>query len=144
LLSPDLGVIGQSVRFALAGGLVALIYTLTTILLADVVGLAFQLALFIGSCVGLVAHFTLQRMFVWIHHEEFALPLHHQVSRYLLVAGLQYGLTAASTAVLPVAFGLPTELVYIGTVAILVSLNFLVFRHGIFHAKMAGTESDRP
>lgn len=135
LLSPDRGILGQGVRFALAGGLVALVYTLTTILLADVVGLAFQLALLIGSCVGLAMHFTLQRVFVWVHHEEFALPLHHQVGRYLLMAVIQYGLTAASIAVLPEALGLPTELVYLGTVAVLVSVNFVVFRYRIFHAK---------
>lgn len=137
LRSPDSGILGQSVRFALVGGLVMLIYLLTTILLADIAGLPFQLALPIGYFVGLVAHFTLQRVFVWVHHEEFALPLHHQVGRYLLVAGTQYGLTAASTSVLPSVLGLSTELVYIGTVAALVSLNFLVFRHRIFHAKPA-------
>jgi putative flippase GtrA len=122
-------------RFALAGGLVALIYTLTTLLLADVVGLKFQLALLIGFGVGLVTHFTLQRLFVWVHHEEFALPLHHQVGRYLFVAAIQYGLTAASTSILPAALGVSTELVYLVTVVVLVSTNFLVFRHGIFHPK---------
>jgi putative flippase GtrA len=135
LLSPDAGILGQGVRFALAGGLVALVYTLTTILLADVAGLAFQLALLIGTCVGLAMHFTLQRVFVWVHHEEFALPLRHQVGRYLLVAVLQYGLTAASTSILPGVLGLPTEVVYLGTVAVLVSVNFVVFRSRIFHAK---------
>jgi putative flippase GtrA len=138
LRSPDSGIIGQGLRFALAGGAVALIYILTTILLADLVGLDFQLALVVGFCVGLVSHFTLQRVFVWVHHVEFALPLHHQVGRYLLVAGVQYGLTAASTSTLPRVLGASTELVYLATVAILVSTNFLVFRHGIFHPKDGG------
>jgi hypothetical protein len=80
---------------------------------------------------------------VWLHDEEFALSLHHQVGRYLLAAGVQYGITAASTSLLPSILGLATEIVYVATVAVVVSTNFLVFRHGVFHAKSAarGAES---
>jgi putative flippase GtrA len=125
------------VRFALAGGTVALVYLVTTTVLADVVGMQFQIALAIGFSVGLMVHFTLQRLFVWTHHEEFALPLHHQVGRYLAAAAVQYGVTAAATALLPRALGVPTEIVYLATVAVVLSTNFLVFRHGIFHAEQA-------
>jgi len=135
LRSPESGLLGQGVRYALAGGTVALVYLVTTIVLAEVVGLPFQVALAIGFGVGILVHFTLQRLFVWTHHEEFALPLHHQVGRYLIVAGVQYGVTAASTALLPSALGVPVEIVYLATVAVVVSVNFMVFRHGIFHAK---------
>ena len=74
-------------------------------------------------------------MFVWTHHEEFALPVHHQAARYLLVAAAQYGITALSTAVLPSLLGLSTEVVYLLTVALITFTNFLVFRHGIFHPR---------
>jgi putative flippase GtrA len=134
-------VLGQGLRFALSGGTVALVYLATTTVLAEVVGLPFQAALAIGFCVGLAVHFTLQRLFVWTHHEEFALPLAHQVGRYLAVAAVQYGVTAASTALLPSALGVSTELVYLVTVAVVLSVNFLVFRHGIFHAKPVATDS---
>ncbi len=137
LKAPESGLLGQGTRFVIAGGSVALVYLVTTIVLADVVGLPFQLALAIGFCVGLVVHFTLQRLFVWTHHEEFALPLHHQVGRYLAAAAVQYGVTAASTSVLPSVLGVPTEIVYLVTVAVVISTNFLVFRHGIFHSKPA-------
>lgn len=115
----------------------AAVYLGTTTVLASVVGLPFQLALAIGFCTALVVHFTLQRLFVWAHHEEYALALHRQVARYLLVASAQYGLTAASTALLPSALGLPVEVVYLATVVLLLSASFLVFRHGVFHAKTA-------
>jgi putative flippase GtrA len=121
---------------------VALVYLTTTTVLAEVFGMPFQAALAIGFAVGLIVHFTLQRLFVWTHHEEFALPLHHQVGRYLAVAGAQYGLTAASTSLLPSALNVPTEVVYLATVAVVLSTNFLVFRHGIFHAKPAAAERD--
>ena len=134
---PNSSLLGQGLRFAIAGGTVAIVYIGTTTFLAGVVGLHFQLALAIGFCVALIVHFTLQRMFVWIHHEEFALPLRHQAGRYLVAALIQYGITAASTSWLPSALDAPTEIVYLATVAVVLSANFLVFRHGIFHAKPA-------
>jgi putative flippase GtrA len=135
LRSHESGLLGQGTRFVLAGGSVMVVYLTTTTVLANVVGLPFQLALVIGFCVGLMVHFTLQRTFVWAHTDEFALPLHHQAARYLTVAGIQYGLTAASTSLLPRALGLPTEVVYLATVAVLTIANFVIFRNGIFHAK---------
>ncbi len=143
LRTPEAGVLGQGVRFALAGGTVALIYLATTTILAEVVGMPFQAALAIGFSVGLVVHFTLQRVFVWTHHEEFALSLAHQLGRYLAVAAVQYGVTAASTGLLPSALGAPTEAVYLATVAVVLSTNFLVFRHRIFHGKPT-TEDSAP
>lgn len=136
--------LGQGVRFALSGGTVALVYLATTTILAEVVGLPFQVALAIGFAVAIALHFTLQRLFVWTHHEEFALPLAHQAGRYLVVASVQYGVTAASTALLPSALGVSTEVVYLATVAVVLSVNFLVFRHGIFHAKPVATDSVPP
>jgi putative flippase GtrA len=128
-------VVGQGVRFLLSGGVVAIVYPATTTVLADVVGLPFQAALAIGFTVGLALHFTLQRVFVWGHGDGFALPLNMQLRRYLLVAALQYGITAASTSLLPSALGVSTEVVYLVTVAAIIVTNFLLFRFVIFHAK---------
>jgi putative flippase GtrA len=127
--------LGQSARYVLTGGTVTVVYLGTTTLLASVVGLPFQVALAIGYCAGVSVHFSMQRFFVWAHHEEYALALHHQAARYLALTGTEYGLTAASTAILPKALGMPVEVVYLGTVAALVSVNFMVFRNGIFHPK---------
>ncbi len=135
LLGQESGVLGQGARFVIAGATVMVVYLTSTTVLADVVGLPFQAALAIGYCLGLVVHFTLQRLFVWAHGEAFALAMHHQAFRYLSVAAVQYGVTAASTALLPEALGAPTELVYVVTVGVVTVTNFLVFRHGIFHAQ---------
>jgi putative flippase GtrA len=142
LRAPDPGILRQGIRFALAGGTVALVYLSVTTVLAEVVGLPFQAALAIGFSVGLLVHFTLQRLFVWTHHDEFALPLRHQVGRYLALSAVQYSVTAASTALLPAALNVSAEVVYLATVAVLVSTNFLVFRYRIFHAKAAAPEQD--
>jgi len=142
LKAPESGLVGQGVRFALSGGTVALVYLGITTMLAEVVELPFQEALAIGFCLAMVVHFTLQRLFVWMHHEEFALPLRHQLGRYLVSAAVQYGLTAASTGLLPSALGISAELVYLATVAAMLGSNFLVFRYGIFHAKSAASDAE--
>jgi putative flippase GtrA len=116
---------GQGFRFVLTGGFVALVYVAVTTLLAEVVGLPFEAALAIGFALAIVTHFSLQRFFVWRHPSSFALPLHHQLARYLTLAGLQYGLTAGITAVLPRALGVSPEVVYLPTVVALSTMNFL-------------------
>ncbi len=141
LRAPDSGIAFQGARFVIAGATVTLVYLGVTTLLSAVFGLPFQAALIIGFSCGLVVHFSLQRLFVWGHGDAFALSLHHQAARYLVAAVIQYGLTAASTALLPVILGLSTEVVYLATVTVVISTNFLVFRHGIFHSKPAMTDS---
>jgi putative flippase GtrA len=127
------GVAGQGARYAMSGVVVALVYLLATTLLAEVVGLPFQVALPIGFALALCVHFTLQRLFVWVHEEEFALPFQRQARRYLVLAGVQYGVTATSTSLLPGVLGLPTEAVYLITVLLLASANFLLYRNVVFH-----------
>ena len=135
LRSPDSGAVGQGLRYAVAGSIVALWYLITTTVLAEVFGVAFQLALAIGFVSAVLVHFTLQRFFVWVHHAGFALGLRSQVGRYLVVAGVQYAITAAATSVLPHALGLPVTPVYFATALGLASVNFLIFRGGVFHAE---------
>jgi putative flippase GtrA len=125
--------VGQGARFVLSGAFVALVYTATTSILAHVVGLHFQVALVIGYTVGLATHFALQRLFVWTHEDGFELGIHHQLPRYLLLALAQYGLTAAITATVPNALGVPTEAVYLVTVALLGAANFVILRTRVFH-----------
>ena len=134
LRSPDSGAVGQGLRYAVAGSIVALWYLVTTTVLAEVFGVPFQLALAIGFVSAVLVHFTLQRFFVWVHHTEFALGLGAQVGRYLAVAGTQYGITVAATSILPAALDVPVTPVYLVTAIALASVNFLVFRGGVFHA----------
>jgi putative flippase GtrA len=135
LLTPEAGLLGQSVRFVVSGCASAAVYLLSTTGLALVAGLPFELALAVGFCVTVAFNFTLQRMFVWVRREGFALPLHRQFGRYLSVALAQYGLTALRVAVLPGVLGLPAEIVYLTSAVALAMVNFLAFRHGVFHAK---------
>lgn len=132
---------GRGVRFALSGVAVSIVYLSTTTLLAAVAGLPFQAALVIAYGVTIVVHFALQRFFVWAHREQFALPLHRQLGRYLLVAGGVYGATAASALLLPPVLGLSAEAVYLIVTPILTAINFMLYRNGVFHARsVAGGE----
>lgn len=124
----------QGFRFALVGAVVFGIYVGTTTLLAEVIGLPFEVSLAIGFALAVATHFNLQRLYVWRHAAAFALPLHHQLARYLTMAGIQYGLTAAITSTVPHALGISPELVYLPTVTLITATNFLIFRSRIFHA----------
>jgi putative flippase GtrA len=137
---PAWGLAGQGARFALAGALVACAYALVTLMLHDVLLVPFQIALAIGFGLSVVLHFTLQRVFVWRHHERFALPMGHQALRYLPMCATQYGLTALSTSQLPGLLHLPVEAVYPPTVLAVASLNFLIFRSHVFHVAGATAE----
>lgn len=123
----------HGIRFAISGAAVALLYLLVTTALANGFGVAFQVALAIGFATAITAHFALQRLFVWVHHSEFALDMRQQVPRYLTLVALQYGATAAATHLLPDRLGLSVTVVYLGTTVLVVTVNFLIFRSRIFH-----------
>jgi putative flippase GtrA len=135
--SPKAGLLGQGLRFALSGAFVALVYLTTTTVLHGVFAVPFQIALAIGFVTGITVHFTLQRLFVWRHPNKFALSAHRQAIRYLTIAGVQYAVTALSTARLPTLLGVPVEVVYLTTTLIVTTINFVLFRSRVFHADRA-------
>jgi putative flippase GtrA len=134
LRGADARLLGQLVRFLITGGIATGIYVASTNLLAYVAGLPFEAALIIGFGAAIATQFTLFRLWVWPNRERFALPLHHQAGRFLAVAALVYGLTAACTSLLPGALEVPTEVVYLACVAASPVVNFVVSRNGIFHS----------
>jgi putative flippase GtrA len=142
--SPEWGLAGQGVRFAISGCLVAFMYVTVTTVLHVVFAVAFQLALAIGFVSSVALHFTLQRLFVWRHHRRFALAVHHQAARYLGMCAAQYALTALATARLPSLLGLPVELVYVVTMLTVATVNFVVFRGRVFHPVLGADRGDVP
>lgn len=132
--SLDSGILGQGIRFASVGVVVTLIYVTTTTVLTDIFGVPFQLALAFGLATAICVHFTLQRLFVWVHHAQFALGVRGQLSRYLPVAGIQYAITATSTLLLPGALDVSVTIVYLVITPTLTVVNFLFFRRRVFHA----------
>jgi putative flippase GtrA len=125
--------VGQSVRFASAGGLVACTYVAITTGLSQLAHVPFQLALAIGLVCAVSLHFALQRLFVWRGDADYALSVHGQLWRYLAIVAVQYGLTASATAILPTALGVPVIAVYLVVTALITVGNFVIFRGRIFH-----------
>jgi len=80
---------------------------------------------------------------VLVHYEGFALPFRGQVGRYLAMAGTQYAITVASTAVLPGALGVSTEIVYLATMAVVTGAGFVLMRFVIFHADSDALDPER-
>ena len=136
-----MGLGAQGLRFVLAGAIVWLVNLSVTTVLAVVVGLPFQVALLTGYVVSVAVHFALQRLFVWAHRDGFALSVRRQLGRYLLLVAIQYGVTAASTLLLPSVLGLSSEAIFLIVVPLQASINFLLFRNSIFHPHSTHTDA---
>jgi putative flippase GtrA len=138
LRSHESGLLGQGLRFGLAGATVAGVYVLSTLLLVHVLGLGFEAALPIGFAIAITVHFTLQRTFVWIPANACALPIRRQLPRDLTIALTQYGMTALALALLPRALGVKPDVVYLCCVVLLTILSFLLLRARVFHPDELG------
>jgi putative flippase GtrA len=114
---------------------------LTSIL--SLIGVPFQVALIVSFTCAVALHFTLQRVFVWSQHAEYALPMREQLKRYLPLVSIQYVTTAGATAILPAWFGLPVLAVYIAITLTYSLFNFLFFRARIFHVGIESGARDR-
>ncbi len=127
----------DAIRYAVAGGLVALWYIGATLALRDLAGLPIQAAIPIAYVTAMVLHFVLQRTFVFAHQEEFHLSADQQAGRYVLIALVQYSITATATALLPDLLGLDERIVYVGCVLTISASTFLFLRSRVFHAPTA-------
>lgn len=128
---------GQAVRYVIAAATVAGAYVAGTLLLSGPLALPIQAAIPIALVTAVSMHFLLQRYFVYLDAEAFALRMHHQVGRYLVICASQYALTAASTALLPPLLDLSERVVYLATVVVISGATFLVLRTQVFHAPPA-------
>lgn len=124
---------GEPFRFAVAGGVTALVYFGGTLLLSGPVGLPIQLSILVAYATSLAVHFTMQRVLVFRDHDAFELAVHQQAGRYLTLAAIQYAFTATATAVLPSALGLSDQVVYVLSAGTAACVTFLVLRRHVFH-----------
>jgi putative flippase GtrA len=138
---PELGLLGQGIRYAIAGATVASVSLAGTIVLAEGAGFAYEVAFAIAYSAAVVTHFILQRYFVWSHHEEYALPLHLQLVRYLPIAATNYGIVAGALALLPHALHTSSLHVYLVSTVSMTAISFLLFRTSVFHAQGGAEES---
>jgi putative flippase GtrA len=131
LLTHDLT--GPLIRYGVAGGCVALVYLSVPLLLHDVVGIPIEVAIPIGYALALTLQFNLQRHFVFHHIDEFALTTRQQISRYAVMAAVQYPTTALATAFLPRLLHISSDAAFLATTGTISLTAFLLLRGHIFH-----------
>jgi putative flippase GtrA len=123
----------QLARFGLTGALVFAVYTGGTLLLSGPLGVPIVAAIAMTYPVVVVIHFTMQRRFVFLDRDAFALPLKGKLLRYFTALICNYALTTALVITLPHALGVSQEIVFVGVVIVVSLLSFALLRGWIFH-----------
>jgi putative flippase GtrA len=124
---------GPLIRYGIAGGCVAAVYLSVPLLLHDVVGIPIEVAIPIAYLLALTLHFNLQRHFVFHHVDEFALTTRQQISRYAMIAAVQYPTTALATAFLPGQLHISSDAAFLIITATISLTSFLLLRGHVFH-----------
>jgi putative flippase GtrA len=124
-----------TLRYGISGVLLALFTLGMPILLNVAFGLPLEACIPIIYVVGVALQFTSQRLFVFRHVEEFALPMRRQILWYVVLVAIQYPLNAVATAILPSVLGVPQRLVYVGVTLAIAVLTLLFLRRNVFHAR---------
>jgi putative flippase GtrA len=124
---------GQSIRYVVAGGTVALVYLSLPLVFHADFGVAIQIAIPIAYVLAVSLHFQLQRHFVFRHVTEFALSRRKQIARYVALGLVQYPTAALSTALLPSVLGFSEQAAFVCTSLAISATFFLLLRGHVFH-----------
>ncbi len=125
----------QLLRFATAGGLVALVYLGLGVALSGPLGVPIQVAIPIAYVVAVSLHYSLQRWFVFAHADAFALGGRAQLRRYVAVGAGQYALQALATSFLPDVLGVSEQVVFVAVAVLTPIVSFVVLRAAVFHQR---------
>jgi putative flippase GtrA len=123
----------QLLRFGLTGAFVFGIYAGGTLLLSGPLGLPIVLAIGLAFSLALAVNFTMQRRFVFLDHDTFALRARTQFTRYIIAAACNYALTSLIVTTVPQALGVSQQLVFVVTALVMSLVGFSVVRWWIFH-----------
>ena len=133
-----------TLRFAVSGLVVGLFYLGMPLLVNAVLGVPLEACLPVIYVLAVMLQFTLQRLFVFRHVSEFALSTRRQVLWYVMIAAIQYPLSAAATAVLPGWLGLRERVVYVAATLLIAFATFLFLRRNVFHGADVASAADSP
>jgi putative flippase GtrA len=133
----------QPLRYGMVGALTALTYLALTLLFTNSLELPIQLAMVIAYPSSLIVHFSGQRWFVFHSPEGFALGMHHQAGRYLLVGGIQLAISLLATTFLPPLLGVDERIVYLAVTLGLTVIGYLLLRFRVFHGPPAAAAAPR-
>jgi putative flippase GtrA len=134
----------QPLRYAIVGALTALTYFSLTLLLAGPAGFPFALAMPCAYAPALMLHFVLQRVFVFRTPEGFALAMHNQARRYVVIGASQVVLSAIITSFVPDLIGVDERIVYVIATFALAGASYLMLRFHVFHGPERPLVAERP
>jgi putative flippase GtrA len=120
------------IRYAISGTIVAAFYLGAPIAINAVLGVPLEVCLPVVYVMAVSLQFTLQRLFVFRHITEFALTVRQQIRWYVVIAAVQYPLSALATAFLPKLLGVPQRAVYIVATLTIALCTFLFLRRRVF------------
>jgi len=129
--------IAQVLRFAGVGAFIMCLYLGVTAGLSELAGVPFQVAVAVGYFTGVAVHFVLHRIFVFASDDEYALSVGGQLLRFVVLVIGQYAVTAGSVALLPNVLGVDRLYVWLGTVAVVTPVAFVLLRTRLFHPSAA-------
>jgi putative flippase GtrA len=122
------------IRYGISGAVVAAFYLGMPIAVSAAFDWPLQAMIPIAFVLAAVLQFTLQRIFVFGHVEEFALSTRAQAVWFAIVGAVQYPTTALGTLLLPAIFGMPDRVAFL-IISVIFSLCFFLFiRSRVFHA----------
>ena len=122
----------EFLRYIVSGCVAAAAYITVTLSLEGLTGLSIQAAIPIGFAVAVAVNFLLQRYYAFAHVGSFVIGTRAQAALYVLMCLVQYGLTAAGTALLPQFTPLGERLAYVCMVGVMPLASFVMLRIGIF------------
>jgi putative flippase GtrA len=126
-------VTGQALRFGIAGAAVTAVNLAIPIVLNDALGIPIEVVIPFAYVVSAALQFTLQRVFVFRHVEQFALSTRAQATRYVLLGAVQYPTVALGTFLLPKLIDISEKAAFLGTSLAFSACLFVLIRKGVFH-----------
>jgi putative flippase GtrA len=127
-------IIGQALRFGIAGGIVTGVNLSIPIVLNDALGIPIEVVIPFAYIVSAALQFTLQRHFVFRHVKEFALSTRAQVMYYVMIGAVQYPTVALGTFILPKLVDISSKVAFLSTSLAFSVCLFLFMRRRVFHA----------
>jgi putative flippase GtrA len=128
-------------RFGVAGSIAFAVYTGGTLLLSGPLSVPIVLAIGVAYPLSVLVNFMLQRHFVFLDRETFALPFRAQLGRYVGAGVCVYALTSVLVSTLPGALGVSPRVVFLIVVVPVSMFSFMLVRGVIFHTPRGGGDT---
>ena len=119
---------GQFLRYALTGGSGVILDMATLVLFREILGFTPVLAVALNQFLVLGYNFTLNKYWSFENRD----PSPRQLRRYLTLAAGNYLFSVGTMYLFSHLFGWDYRLVRMGTIVVMTSWNFLLYKHWVY------------